>query len=224
MKRSYDITISLSNPILEDSKEERRLVKWMSKQDYSFGWSEASQSIKRHLHIQIWITDKYKMPKDVKNYIARNIFKDLSKDECKHGLFVVRAYDCWDKNYYESDKKTDQTTTQIFDARPTSSVARSYYDRQSPKSRGSNLPTLKQLEVIYKEMVGDQRPSIGQVADFLAQLFVKERRFDIPADPRRCKALATQFYHFMNPDTSYLMFLPQDPELSFNDLKLISNK
>lgn len=220
MKRSYTVTISLKESIEQGSVLEQRLIKWMKKQDYSFGWSEASQSVKRHLHLQIWVCDKYKMPKDVKNYIVRNIIEDITKDEIKHGVHVSRAYDCWDKNYYESDKKADQETTQLLDYRPTTQKAKSYYDRpEAQRPRGGNLPSLTKLEQIYKEVGGTPSPSIGQVADFLALIFVKERRFDIPADPRRQKALCTNLYHFLNPNTSYLMFLPKDNDIELTQLK-----
>lgn len=219
--KSYAVTISTVEDV--ENELQKRLVKWLKKQDFAYGVIEHDSQGVRHAHFQVWYNEegreKGTIKKPLKNIIEK--YAPLSKPHI--AIKIKIAYnDDWLEEYLQKD-----IIELLIDNVPSGTDE--FYPSQEEQEKVKNQSNavdqrFHRYKVDFKEW-WDKPAEVpinkSDVARFLSDMMFRSKKYPVIIDKKNRVNISTSLYLYLNEKIDPREFMTVDDyELYINQLDL----
>ena len=213
--RSYGITISTLEPV--EGEAQLALVKWLKKQDYSYGVIEGGEGKEqeRHLHAQVWY-DEPREKGTLNKALKRIVEKHFPESKPHIAIKIKVAYNDDFLEKYMTKDITELVTDNI----PT--ACQEYYPSQEEQDKVKKKAhiadhKMNHLEELFYEWVDEDEPTTellkkAQVSRFLTDMMYKSRKIKVPTDMKIQRNLCSVFTNYLWKSSNSYMLLSQEEQ------------
>lgn len=216
--RSYGITISTAEPV--EGEGQVALVKWLKKQDYSYGVIEGGEGKpqERHLHAQVWYEEGRE--KGTLSKALKRIIEKYFPESKTH--IAIKINIAFNDDYLETYMAKDITEL-LVDNVPQ--PREEYYPSEEEQKKVMKKAHcadhgMNHLEELFYEWVNSQdteEPATellkkAQVSMFLTDMMYKSRKIKVPRDMKIQRNLCTVFTNYLWMKSNSYMLLNQEEQ------------